>query len=245
MKKYISIFEQIGLDTKSGIIYMSLIDHGRLNITEIGKKTQLQRIEVYRKLPYLQELWLVNEIKIGKKKLYKAGSPKILEDLLLKNQNLAQLSIAEIFEKFKNTHQKPDVIYKEWAQSITYVFSDLVNTLNKWDIFYRVSSEVDVEKSDSYLPHNYREKRDKKNLERYIITTQNTHKQKIPRLERETLIFPEEYEQFDENIQMIIYANKIAYIDYNTESSTIIENTKIANFQKKLFKALFKSIQKQ
>jgi len=50
------------------------------------------------------------------------------------------------------------------------------------------------------------------------------------------------YDQFDENIQMILYGKKIAYVDYNSESAIIIENTKIADFQKKLFKALFQSL---
>lgn len=244
MSKYKNIFRQIGIDEKSGTIYLCLIDYGRLTITEISKKTEIQRIEIYRKLPYLQELWIIVEVKIWKKKLYKAGSPNILEELLIKNQKVAQWAIWEIFEKYQNTEQKPDIIHKEWPNSISYVFSDLVNSLKKWDIFYRISSEINVEKSNSYLPSDYREKRDKKNLERYVITTQHTHSQKIPRLERETVIFPEEYEQFDENIQMIIYANKIAYIDYNTETTSIIENTKIANFQKKIFKALFNSIKK-
>lgn len=77
-----------------------------------------------------------------------------------------------------------------------------------------------------------------------MITTQKTENQKIPRLERETVIFPESYEQFDENVQMILYANKIAYVDYNTESAMIIENKKLSDFQKKIFKALFKSLKK-
>jgi hypothetical protein len=63
-----------------------------------------------------------------------------------------------------------------------------------------------------------------------------TSDNKKPRAERDIAIMPENYEQFDENIQMIIYDDTIAYIDYNTESTITIENKKIADFQKKLFK---------
>lgn len=128
--------------------------------------------------------------------------------------------------------------------SITYVFEDIVDSLKKGSIFYRISSETNVEKSNTYLPKNYRKKRDEKELQRYVITTQNTESQKRPRLERETVIFPEHYEQFDENIQMIIYEDKIAYVDYNNESAMVIRNKKLASFQEKIFKALFKSLKK-
>ena len=244
MNHYTPLFEQIGIDKKSWTIYMSLIDYWRQSISEIAIKSQLQRIEIYRKLPFLLELWLVIEIKIGKKKIYKAGSPKILETLLLESQENAQKSIQDISEKFQNKESKPDIIYKEWASSISYVFWDIIWSLKKWDIFHRISSETNIEKSNSYLPKNYREQREKKELQRYVITTQKTENQKTPRLERETVIFPESYEQFDENVQMILYANKIAYVDYNSESAMIIENKKLCDFQKKIFKALFKSLKK-
>jgi hypothetical protein len=41
---------------------------------------------------------------------------------------------------------------------------------------------------------------------------------------------------------MTIYANKVWFIDFNTETSIIIENKQIAEFQKKLFKLLYKSL---
>ena len=244
MNKYKNLFRQIGLDEKSWLIYVSLIDFWRLSISQISEKTNIQRMEIYRKLPYLIESWIVIQVKVWKKKLYTAGSPKILEELLQANQRQAQSSIWEIYENFQNKESKPNVVYKEWATSITQAFNDIVNTLNNGDTFYRVSSETDVEKSNSYLAKDYREKRDGKRLERFVITTENTNSIKKARLERNTVIFPESYDQFDENIQMIIYANKVAYIDYNNENSIIIENKKIADFQQKIFKALFRNLEK-
>lgn len=243
MNKYKNLFQQIGLDEKSGVIYVALIDFGRLNISQISERTNIQRMEIYRKLPYLIETGLIDELKIWKKKLYIAWSPKILEKLLLENQSQAKHVINEIHEGFKNKQSKPNVIYQEWSKSITNTFNDIVNTLGKGGVFYRISSETDVDKANSYLAKNYRDKRDAKNLERFVITTKNTHSVKKARLERNTVIFPESYEQFDENIQMIVYGNKVAYVDYNNDNSIIIENKKIADFQQKIFKALFRELE--
>jgi hypothetical protein len=65
---------------------------------------------------------------------------------------------------------------------------------------------------------------------------------KKPRLERELRIIPKNIDDFQDNIFMTIYANKVAFVDFNTETSILIENKDIADFQKKLFKLLFKSL---
>ena len=44
---------------------------------------------------------------------------------------------------------------------------------------------------------------------------------------------------WQDNVIEIIYGNKVAYIDLNSESAFIIENEKIAAFQRKLFLLLY------
>lgn len=242
MKKYLSFFTQIGIDEKSGLIYLSLLEYGRSPISEIVKNTNIHRVEVYRKLPYLLEIWLVKESKVGKRKMYIAESPTKIQELITLSRENSEIIAQELIEKFWNVDSKPNVTYGEWAKSISNVFSDIISTLSKWEVFYRISSESNVEKSNSYLPKNYRNVRDKKELERYVIESQKTAANKVNHLGRESVVMPENYEQFDENVQMILYKNKIAYIDYTAESAITIENKKMVDFQKKLFKALFKSL---
>jgi len=43
---------------------------------------------------------------------------------------------------------------------------------------------------------------------------------------------------------MTIYGHKVAYIDFNTETSIVIENPMIAEFQRKLFKLAYNSLKK-
>lgn len=68
-----------------------------------------------------------------------------------------------------------------------------------------MSSEKDVDKANSYLPKDYREKRDKKQLERYVIMSETTSSAKKPRMEREMVTIPPELDEFTDNVQMIIY----------------------------------------
>ena len=82
----------------------------------------------------------------------------------------------------KNLDKKPNITYNEWKKGISHVFNDIIDSQNKWDVFYRIISEIDTEKiNKEYLPKNYREKRDKKELERYAIMSSNAAKNKKPR----------------------------------------------------------------
>ena len=130
----------------------------------------------------------------------------------------------------------------EGKKGIGYVFSDVVNSLQKGETFYRYTSEKDLDKVNSYLPKDYRQRRDAKHLERLVISNTVSGKQKKPRLERFIKFIPPEDAQFNQNIIQLIYGNKIAIIDLNKEMSIILQNQLLADFQKTIFKLLYKKL---
>jgi len=81
-----------------------------------------------------------------------------------------------------------------------------------------------------------------------IITSDELKKMKEEsekKLGREIVAIPKNYDLFDDNIGKIIYANKVAILDYNTNTSFIIENKKFADFEKKIFKLLFRYLREK
>lgn len=243
MKKYLWILEQIWLSKNSGLIYLSLLEHGKSSITDITTNTWLHRVQIYRLLPYLIETEFVLVTTKWKKKYYLPANPSKINDAYQDLQERNKWSINKLVEKYSNLEKKPNVIYSEWAKSITNVFNDIVDSLDKWDVFYRITSETDVERiNETYLPKDYRVKRDKKELERYVIMSSNAAIKKQQRLERELKIIPEKLDEFKDNVLMTIYWHKVWFIDFNTETSIIIESKEIADFQKKLFKLLYRSL---
>jgi hypothetical protein len=117
-----------------------------------------------------------------------------------------------------------------------------VASLKHGEVFYRYSTASDLRRANSYLPHDYRMRRDAKQLERYLITSETQARDKQSRLERAIKTVPAKYDLFDQNVTQIIYGNKVALIDYNTETALVIENSKIAEFQRKLFMLLYKKL---
>jgi hypothetical protein len=68
--------------------------------------------------------------------------------------------------------------------------------------------------------------------------------QKNPRLERELITIPAELDDFEDNISLTIYGNKIAYIDFSSETSIIIEHEALVDFHKKMFRIMYMSLRK-
>ena len=233
------ILEQVGLRPKQAAIYLALVEHGPQRITDICKYTQLHRPAVYKHLPYLTKMHLVSATPKGKQIFYTAESPEKLSVMIQALEGTLKTAMPELLSSFANFDKRPTVKFFEGRSGLTFIFDDIVHTLKKGDIYYRYSSIKDMKHSESYLPGDYRKIRDSKQLERFIITNKATASQKKPELERALKVVPDKYGLFDFDIMQIVYGNKIAYVDYNTETSLLIENPIIAEFQRKLFKILF------
>lgn len=180
----------------------------------------------------------------GKRKNYQAANPYKIQEIQQEKQEETQQHIEQLVKTYSQRDKKPHVIYQEGKKALMYVFSDIVNSLEHGEVFYRVSSEKDVSKANTYLPKDYREKRDKKQLERYVIMSETGAKTKSPRLERELITIPPELDDFEDNVSLTLYGDKIAYIDFTTETSIIIEHKALVDFHKKMFRIMYMSLRK-
>jgi sugar-specific transcriptional regulator TrmB len=237
------ILQKIGLSKHETAVYLALIELGPANISSISLKTGIHRPLIYKAIPSLLEKKLITESKRQKGTLYIAEPPNRLEalfdDLKMEFSNI----LPDLEDSYSLDEQKPKVRFLEGRDGTKRVFDDVVRGLKKGDIFYRYSSNTDgQEKRDKYLPRTYRSIRDAKQLQREVITNMQTMKLKAPRLERDLKVMPGDFGPFEHNVTELIYGNKIAFIDYNSETAMIIDSKKIADFQRQIFKTLFKRL---
>jgi len=244
MEKYIWILSAIWVHEHGAKIYLALLEKWEKSIAEITKITSLYRVEIYRQLPFLIDSGLVVEVIKWKRKNYIAASPYKIKELYSQQQQDIEHHVDSLVKNYAHRDKKPKLIYQEWKKALMYVFSDIIHSLESGDVFYRVSSERDVSKCDTYLPKDYRKVRDKKQLERYVIMSEKWAQTKKPRLERELITIPPELDDFDDNISLTIYGDKIAYIDFTQETSIIIEHPALVDFHKKMFRIMYMSLRK-
>jgi hypothetical protein len=174
--------------------------------------------------------------------LPRAESPNKLKNLVddLKYNLIEKLPELELMYEMKD--KKPDIKFFKEKQGIRKIFMDVVNTLNRNDTYYRYTASEDLKKIDKYIPQEFRTIRDRKNLQAVIITSKSAEEQKWVHPNRVVKSIPDEFDLFDQGVTMFIYGDKISIIDYASEIGIIIENKKIADFQRKLFKFIYQKL---
>jgi sugar-specific transcriptional regulator TrmB len=237
-----TLLNKLGFNEREAAVYLTLLEGGPATVADIGRKAGLYRTYVYKALPELMNRGLVTKGPFGKRTVYSAEPPDRLEFTFeLLRTELAE-ALPELRSMYSANSARPVVKYLEGKKGISSVFDDLVTTLSRGDMFYRYSSAKDLTKTNRYLPNNYRERRDNKQLERLVITSEVQAGEKRPRLERDIKVVPRKYDPFDDDITQIVYGNKVAFIDYNSDTAVTIENQKFADFQKKIFLLLYRSL---
>lgn len=242
----LTLLQKLWLSQDEANIYLFLVHHQNKTLTEISKWTQINRPKLYKILPSMLESGLIGSIINGKRTLYIAENPKILSQYLENIKDEYDLYIPEIEKLYKNQFSKPIFKHLTGKNGIKNIFIDIGNTLKTGDVFYRYSSRNDVEKTS--IPkkdyEQYKKLREEKRLERYVITNEYLHDLKPKKLEKDVVVIPKKYDIFEDNITKIIYADRVAIIDYNTFECFIIESSIFANFERKIFMLLFKFLKK-
>jgi hypothetical protein len=196
---------------------------------------------VYQSITLLQEKGLAELTLQGKQKYYAAARPSQLHNLVTELSETVTALLPDLENMMLRKSDRPLVRILEGKKGVGQVFTDIITNCTKGETFYRYTSELDLNRVNSYLPKDYREKRDAKKLERLVISNRISGSSKKSRLERHIKYMPAG-SQFNQNAIHLIYANKLAIIDLNTETSIIIENETIARFQKIIFLNLYKNL---
>jgi len=239
------ILKNIGLSEIESKIYIFLLENWAHHISDIAKYTDSNRVQIYEALPRLIEKKLIGESMKGKRKIYFSENPEHLENIFYEQKLSFQNTVSFLKQKYEKNLAKPELKIFYTEEAMKHIFMDVVETLGKWETYYRYSSR----KQDflrGFLPEKYKRLRDEKEIQRCIITSQELKKAKEieHKLNREIRAVPKNYDLFDDNIGKIIYGNKVAIIDYNTSTSFIIENKKFAEFEKKIFLLLYRYLSK-
>lgn len=240
------ILKNIGFSETESKIYIFLLESGAHHISDIAKYTDSNRVQIYEALPRLIEKKLLGETLKGKRKVYYAENPENLENIFYEQKLSFQNTVSFLKQKYEKNLAKPELRIFYTQEAMRHIFMDVVQTLQKWETYYRYSSrKQDVLRG--FLPESYKKIRDEKEIQRCIITSEelkNAKEKAEKKLGREMRAIPKNFDLFDDNIGKIIYGNKVAIIDYNTSMSFIIENKKFAEFEKKVFQLLFRFLRK-
>ncbi len=243
MNDITNILKRLTLTKEEIAVYMALLERSNCSIAELVRVTPYHRPRIMEALKTLHMKALIVATRTGGRTLYSAASPHRLVEYakaLLQDTKQVLPELLDIKHAHTEGHSIRTLVGEE---GLSACFLDVVVSLKKSDIFYRISSAKDQDFVDSLVPDTYRPLRDAKQLERNVITSRYVGSQKKPRLERSIRYFEESDEVFEYNVIQFIYGDKISLLDFNSLTGTIIQNKAIAEFQRSLFLTLYKRLE--
>lgn len=231
------LFDRLGFPKHSGAIFELLEKSGPLSISGISKKLRVHRPAIYRANVALIRARIIVEKSFGRRILFVAAPRSRLSQLFTQT--------AREIEKLETTgipRHTGAIRYIEGEGSIAAIFNDVLEHCKRGETFYRYTSEKSLDEVNSHLPKDYRTRRDAKRLERLVISNPESGSQKRNRLERFIKFLGSQKESFHQNAIQLIYGDRIAFLDLNSHKGIVIENSTLAEFQKTIFRALYKRL---
>lgn len=235
------IFKRLGMSKHACAVYEELQKCPGMSATEIVVATGAHRPAVYKAIDELMDARLIVRSQKGKRFVYEARPQKYVLELFA---GVARQARAIVPPAKNETVEvvSGNIKLLHGPEGIRAVFDDVVSHMERAGTFCRYTSERDLDKVNSYLSAEYRVLRDKKRLDRMVISNHTSGSRKRPRLERFIKYIPKEVDPFDQNIIQLIYGARTAFIDLNIEEAYIIENAALAEFQKVIFKQLYRRL---
>ena len=232
------IFKRLALPKHADRAYLSLESGGPSTVAALSKRIRVHRPAVYRALTALEREHLVTRRRFGGR-VFISASPR--EAIALRFAGVQEAVRTTSSEK-PLTESFGAIRYLEGERSVAAIFTDLTAHAKRGDTFYRYTSERDLDQVNALLPSDYRTRRDAKRLERLVISNPESGSRKKSRLERFIKFLGSDKESFRQNAIQLIYGSRVAFIDLNTYRGFIIENETLADFQKTIFRALYKRL---
>ena len=241
MKIYDTL-ERIGLPEPSVKIYLTLLEYGHCNPSDIARHADMHRTDVYRFLPLLEDRRLVTRFLSGKRTLYRANDPKHLREVLSSLESRLDIIIETLQEKQQKIGEGM-FEYGRGADAIRSIYEQSIDDIPPDSTIYRYSSRKRTYGGVTPSPE-YKEKRKQKRIYRKLITNEYQITEKAPDPMREIAVIPESFGLFDYDITKSIVGDTVKIVDYETLEIFTIRNRQFAEFEKKVFELLFSKLRK-
>ncbi len=236
--------EEMGLPEKAAQIYIALLGKQKMTISEIARDSRIKRATCYEYLDLLLNKDFISRIPVGKRMFYAALEPKkILNDFKKKTHHLEQ-RINEMSVFHDAAVHKPRIVFYEGKRELKNIYADIFKTVaDVYSIFPPATffENFTVEDYDDW----------DKEITSYTLKSRDLfiadkHYKKIKEIRdkngSENKMDKKLPPWFSSNVDVLIYADKVALISLRDLSAIVIENKDIADLFKNMHTFLWKSV---
>jgi sugar-specific transcriptional regulator TrmB len=219
------LFNQIGIKKNQEIIYLTLLKFGVLKISDLVKKTGIQRSYIYDILDELSEKGMVGSYLENNVKIYFADDPEKILDIIkkreeqLKKYKLEYLKLLPILKSKKDSMAAKDfVLVYTGKKGVKNIFQDM---LKVGDDFVCLGGEGELSKYYPIYVNTFLLNCKKKNMKHKMIYSNCMKEERPLTIQKKTKIceirfiaddytFPFAIFIYGENIALIIWKSLIA-----------------------------------
>lgn len=228
------ILGQLGFSDNETKIYLAALEMGTASAQDIAKKAELKRTTGYSVLSYLVNRGVVGKTIIKNKTRFVAESPEKLLNLVNEIKVNITKVLPELEAVYNKNETKPKITFFEGRNAIHNVYEDTLKERPKEILEWNTNAFFNRFPKD----YNYIEKRISLGIKAKRIAGKGsqwdtTHKYLDAKELSETLVVPSEL--FDPQIEVNIYNNKVAFMNYADNMSVIVESTAIADSMRQAY----------
>lgn len=228
------LLQKLGFSPNESKVYLAALETGAAGAQEIALKAGVKRTTGYSVLTYLVNRGIVGKTKIRGKTRFLAEPPERLLTLVNELERGIKKALPELAAIYNKKDTKPKITFFEGTAAVQKVYDDTLvekpAEILEWNTSaYFERSEVDPE---------YIQKRVALGIKARRIASRGSqwdlkHKYLDQKELAETLIVSKE--QFDPRIEVNIYNDKVAFLNYAENMSVIIESQAIAEAMRQAY----------
>ncbi len=231
-----------GLSEREARIWHALSIQGPLHISQIARETRLHRPAIYDTLPSLVEKKLVKQVQGIKRISYRTTGTHALEKWRASRDKAFALQLKKV-KKYDLQDDVSDDVRVYHGKEMLKVWEDVLASTPKATTFFRYDGYTPSVSAQRYMPVGYYERIEHKRIDRFVITNSALRKSTYKkRLECASRMLPASFDPFEQGVSQFIFGNKIALIDFTTETAFVIKNAALAKYQAQVFQYLYRGL---
>ena len=250
IKQIEEILGKTGLSPKEIEIYLTLLELGRNNVSNITKNTSINRTTGYVLLNNLVKMGLVQSLGKKPKLEYIIDTTDHLVEYLemkIKDNTQTSADLKKMLPEIKSMHyssDRPIVKYYEGIKGLKQVYEDTLTA--KTDIVSMASYDDMHETLPDYFPGYYK-RRAKKNIKisGFVPNTSRARERRKLNIDekRELALLPYK-DEYLFTPEIDIYDNKVMIASWKEKLGIIIESQEISDALRVMFRLAWKEAQR-
>ncbi len=238
--------QSFGLNPKEISVYLATLELGKARVSEISRKSGIERTLCYSILGKLENLGLVKEVSTGPRKLFLAEPP---ENIVLRQKERLQ-KVQELLPELKSIYnlspRKPQIRFYEGKEGLLAIFAEINETLQKGDIHCHCGPHYE-KMWQLFGPREIMKiirGRVAKGAFSRIITNKTPFIEKLISKNREHKREFRFIAKHEIPARIHIFGPKIALMSLDELMGVVIEDQAIANLMRLIFSALWEKLSK-